>query len=246
MMKVLLSVICFLAVTSSDDGVRTRYVNDYKKIMAVYGSVVTPLSFKVVYRSFDHTSTTPDTTLTARFIMHGDNFYSKMGRNETYKNKQYYVTVNHDFKMIAINRASSASTHLFSLDKIDTLLSILKYKMAYTEINQGKTGRYIIETKEQGDIGKSKLILEFNLSTNRVSRFVNYLYDYEVAPYAESPSSHVPYIEVLYSDYTTVNVSPETFSTSKYFTATQSGDVQLKPAYAHYQLINSLPYNSGR
>lgn len=245
-MRALLFILCIIAMTSSDDGVRARYANDYKKIMAGYRNVVTPLSFKVIYRSFDHTSLSPDTTLTARFIMHGDNFYSKMGRNETYKNKQYYVAVNHDLKMIAVNRATSANTNLFSLDKIDTLLSLLKYKIAYAEINQGKTGRYIIETKEQGDVGKAKLILEFNRSTNRVSRFVNYLYGYEVAPYTQTPSSHVPYIEVLYTDYTNINVSAETFSTSKYFTATPSGDVQLRPAYAHYQLINSLPYNSNR
>lgn len=245
-MYVIFIALWFYGLFPLNEEMRKNYVRDYQKIMSSY-NVDGALSFKVTYRSFDRNSSAPDTALNAHFVLKGADFYSKMGATETYKNAQYYVAVNHALKKIAVNRAASVSTNILPFDKTDTLLSALKASIKYSVINQGKTGCYVIETPEQGDISKSKCIIEFNLTTYRVSRFVTYLYGYQPDPYADNhqtPSNHIPYIEMLFSNYSINRTTEdEKFSTSKYFTEKESGSVYLKSPYTQYQLINSLPYN---
>ena len=234
--------ILMLLLWLQPDAARNQYLEDYRKIVAVYKTTPS-MSYTITYKSFDTNAQRPDTSFQGKYMCKGQKLYSKVGGAETFKDNEYLLAIDHVHKIMFLNRASSMNTDKTPAAMVDSIMATFKCAIIMTDLPNTEKRRYEIEYPMNDGI-KGKVIFEFDKKSYLISRFVMYMPPEEdLYKTGKVNTSFRPFVEFLYSSYGFSDIPEATFATSRFFSLYQK-DAKLKPPYTNYQLINSLFLNS--
>lgn len=232
-------VMLFSALLFVATGTFDSYVKDYEKIVETYKSKKN-LSFSVVYKSFDTSTTKADTAVTGKFQFKGTQFHTKLAGAESIKNNQYYLSIDHVNKIMFLGKANTVSGNYLPVATIDTAFRRLKLDVTTQDKNEGRVRQYSVKYPDESDTYKS-IDVEFDLTTYFLKKVVMHIhppvneYDLKDWKYIENP-----YVEMNYQNYSFEEISESAFSLSKFLDIKNGDDAELKPEYKKYELVNSI------
>lgn len=214
------------------------YKADYQRILASYKSQP-GISFDIEYRSYDTDATKPDTVLKGSYKMKGGMFHCWVASNETFRNTNYYLSIDHETKVMYLTAARLAKADFFPAELLDSFLTHYSPKIGKLDLKDGKVRRYTINLEGISQT-YSRVVMDFDLKTFFVKRIVFVLTGYD-DPYGNNPQHFLenPFVEILYKNYRVQNFNDSEFSVIHFINVT-GNNVSLQSDYKQYELINSL------
>lgn len=219
----------------------TSYTDDYAKIVSAY-KAKKALSFSVHYKSFDKSTTTPDTVITGKYQIEGSKYCVRIAGTEAIRNDKYYLAVDHNNKIIFLNKASAVPGDFYPMSTIDTLMKKKLIDISGEDINEGKSRRYTITNKSKTDLAYKKAIWEFDVNSYLIKKVTITLPARENL-YKEPNWQYIdePFVEFNYTTYSFVDIDDNVFSIDKYVSIHDNGlKVEVKEAYKKYRMVNSI------
>jgi len=187
------------------------------------------MELKLTYNFFNsHTATEPHEITQSVIKFQDDNYYSKVGPFESFKNREYEFRINHDEKaMMVLPPSPNISNH--SLTGFDTLaIAMLKSCEHQTITNLSKNESKIV-------IGCSFTEYEsfeiyYNPNTYKTLKYIVYF------RHLTSEEGNKIRLEILFDKLSKgLSIPAQAFSPAPYIKQTQSGKFIPQSAYSHYQ-----------
>lgn len=219
--------------------VDTDYLIDYAKVVEAYKKSEC-ISYQIQYKSYDSSPAKPDTTLLGYFEFKANSFRSRLAGTESIRNEKYYLSVDHNNKVIFLTKSESVRANFLPTSAIDTIISKSRLIAKKEEEKDDNIRRYNISyPKENSSV--TRIAIDIDLASYYLKKVTFYLPPRENI-YDEKDWKYLnePFIEMIYSKYSTTTISSERFALSEFINIKNGTDATLTDRYKNYTFINSI------
>lgn len=232
------SLFIILALVFVSDG-RQEYMQDYMAIVGRYKGSPS-ISYTIQFKSFDTRADRPDTVLIGKYQIKGNKVHSRIGAAEMIATGKYVLRVDHQHKVAFINYASRSGDESSPLAILDSTIRKYKCAISYAD-GPAPMRKYKVEYGVATGHSNT-MTMEFDKGTHLISKMTMYM-DPEENPYEEAVKKpYKPFVDFVYGGYSFAEIPDAAFSIDQYVEI-NGKTVKPKPAFAKYQIINSLVYN---
>jgi hypothetical protein len=230
-----LMLFMFLSFTDVND----EYISDYAKVVESYKKQEC-LSYQIQYKSFDTSSIKADTALLGFFEFKGNQFRSKLAGTESIRNEKYYLTVDHNNKLMYLTNAKNMKGNFLPTSGLDTLMKKTGMAVKKGAVQDNHTKRYLISYPEANPTFNG-ISIDIDINTYYLNK-ITFLLKPRENVYEETDWKYIdqPFLEMIYSKYSTTAIDPRRFSLESFVTINNGHDAVLATRYKTYTFINSI------